>query len=89
MKKYKQANRTIRFDSRELSSPYRCKFGDKNMFEILRVTCKYGSETRAYEIESKYLPDTDSIYFNAYPKDNSFTIQWRSKDIESHIKRIK
>ena len=89
MEKYKQVNRTIRFDSRELSSPYRCKFGDKNTFDILRVTCTYGSETRVYEIESKYLPDRDSIYFNAYPKENSFTIQWRSKDIESHITRIK
>ena len=74
MEKYKQVNRNIRFDSRELSSPYRCKFGDKNMFDILR---------------SKYLPDTDSIYFYAHPKDNSFTIQWRSKDVESHIKRVK
>jgi hypothetical protein len=33
MEKYKQVNRNIRFDSRELSSPYRCKFGDKNMFD--------------------------------------------------------
>ena len=73
MEKYKEINRNIRFDSRELSSPYRCKYGDKNI----------------YEIESKYLPDRDSIYFNAYPKENSFTIQWRSKDIESHITRIK
>lgn len=89
MEKYKQVNRNIRFDSRELSSPYRCKFGDKNMFDILRVTCTYGSEVRVYEIESKYLLDKDSIYFNAYPIENSFKIQWRSKDIESNIKRIK
>lgn len=59
------------------------------MFDILRVTCTYDSEVRAYEIESKYLPDTDSIYFYAHPKDNSFTIQWRSKDVESHIKQVK
>jgi len=89
MEKCKEVYRTIRFDSRELSSPYRCKFGDKNMFEILRVTCTYGSETRVYEIESKYLPDRDSIYFKAYPKENSFMIQWGAKNIESHITRIK
>lgn len=89
MEKYKEVNRCIRFDTRELSSPYRCKYGDRKTFDILRVTCTYGSETRIYEIESEYLPDTDSIYFKAYPNKNSFTIQWRSKDIESHIKRIK
>ena len=88
MEKYKEINRNIRFDSRELSSPYRCKYGDKNMFDILRVTCTYGSETRIYEIESKYLPDRDSIYFKAYPDGNSFVIQWRTEGVESHIKLI-
>lgn len=88
MEKYKVVNRNIRFDSRALSSPYRCKYGDKNDFEILRVTCTYGSETRVYEVESKYLPGTDSIRFKAFPDGDSFTIEWGPTAIRPYVKRV-
>lgn len=89
MEKYKILKpKTIKFVSRKLTSPYRCKYGDKNAFEILQIPCVYGSETRIYEVESKYLSDSDSIHFTAKPNGESFMIQWSPKELENHIKRI-
>lgn len=90
MEKYKiLPAKQIKFDNRKLTSPYRCKYDDKNAFEILQIPCNYGLETRVYEIESKYLPDSDSIHFKAKPNGDSFTIQWIPKALDVYIKRIK
>lgn len=90
MEKYKEVNRTIRFDSRELTSSYKCEYKDKNAFEILRIVCTYGSEVRVYEVEAKYLKATSkSIHFDAMQDGDSFEITWKPKEVALHIKRIK
>lgn len=90
MGKYKEINRTIRFDSRKPTSSYKCEYKDKNAFEILRIVCTYGSEIRVYEIEAKYLKATSkSIHFDAVQDGGSFNIEWKPKDVAPHIKRIK
>lgn len=67
---------------------YKCKFNDSSTFEILRVECSYNGEIKVYEIESKYLPDRDSITFYAYQNSESFTIVWQ-KAVADYIKEIK
>lgn len=90
MEKYRTLKpKKIKFDSRKLTSPYRCKYGNKNDFDILQIPCVYGSEVRIYEIESKYLSDSDSIHFKAKPNGDSFTVQWIRKELENYIRRIK
>ena len=62
----KEINRNNNFEGREVTSPYRCKYNHKNDFDVLRININYKSETRTYEVESKYLrEDRDSISFNA------------------------
>ena len=90
MEKYKEVNRTIRFDSRKPTSSYKCEYNDKNTFEILRIVCTYGSEIRVYEVEANYLKVTSkSIHFDAMQDGDSFEITWKPKDVASHVKRIK
>lgn len=85
----KEINRTINFEGREATSPYRCKYKDKNDFEVLRINISYGSLTRTYEVESKYLrEDRDSISFTASKVDNELVIKWSPAEIAQYIKRI-
>lgn len=90
MERYKQINRNIKFDGRESTSSYKCQYGDKNTFEVLQITCSYGSEYRIYEVESKYLKATSkSIHFDAEQDGDTFKIEWKPKDVAPYIKRIK
>lgn len=90
MEKYKEVNRTIRFDSRKPTSSYKCEYKDKSAFEILRIVCTYGSEIRVYEVEAKYLKSTSkSIHFDAVQNGDSFNIEWKPKDVAPYVKRIK
>ncbi len=90
MERYKYVNRNINFDSRELTSSYKCAYGDKSAFDVLQITCTYGSETRVYEVESKYLKATSkSIHFDAMQTGKSFEITWKPKDVAPYVKRIK
>ncbi len=90
MERYKYVNRNINFDSRELSSSYKCAYGDKSTFDVLQITCTYGSEVRVYEVEAKYLKATSkSIHFDAMQDGDSFEITWKPKEVALHIKRIK
>lgn len=86
----KEVNRTVRFDSRMLSSSYRCKYGNKNEFDKLRINLKFEERiAESYEIESKYLPDRDSINFKAKPSANGFVItNWSPISIIPHIEKI-
>lgn len=70
------------------TNKFRCKFNNSSTFDILRVECSYNGETKVYEIESKYLPDRDSITFYAYQNSESFTIEWQ-KAVADYIKEIK
>lgn len=90
MEEYKCVKRNIKFDGRKPSSPYKCEYGDKNMFRILQIVCTYGSECRIYEIESKYLkPTSNSIHFKAKQNGESLDVTWSPKVIERYITRIK
>lgn len=90
MEKYREVNRTIRFDSRKPTSSYKCEYKDKNAFEILRIVCTYGAETLVYEVESKYLKATSkSIHFDAMQDGDSLKITWKPKDVAPYVKRIK
>ncbi len=90
MEEYKYIERNIKFDGREPTSSYKCEYGDKDTFRILQITCKYGSECRIYEIESKYLKATSkSIHFDAERRGDSFDVSWFPKVVAPYITRIK
>lgn len=78
--------RNINFD-RDTNN-YRCKYNDRNSFDILEVSCLYKGITRTFRIESKYLPCKDSIHFRAYLDSSSFTVVWE-KLIEPYIIEVK
>lgn len=86
-----ETNREIRFDTRKSNSPYRCNYRDRSMFELLRINCKFnGVIKEVYEIESKHLPDRDSISFKAVLDGDSFKItNWSPQSIIPFLKRIK
>lgn len=82
----KRINRNINFDRN--SNNYRCKYNDRNGFELLEVACSYKNITKLFQVESKYLPERDSISFKAYQKGDSFVVEWQ-KSIEDYIKEVK
>ena len=86
----KEINRNINFEGRDISSPYRCKYKNKNEFEVLRINIYYGSEIRTCEVESKYLrEDRDSISFKASKEGGELVIKWSPVEIAQYIRRIK
>ena len=90
MEEYKYIERNIKFDGRKSTSSYKCEYGNKNTFRVLQIICKYGSECRIYEIESKFLKATSkSIHFDAERNGESFNIIWSPKVIVPYITRIK
>ena len=88
--KIKVINREIRFNTHNTLSPYRCKYGDRNQFELLKINIIYnGKISVSYEIESQFLTDKDSIYFTAKPAEEGFMIDgWSPDKIKSHLKRV-
>lgn len=85
--KVKEVNRTVRFDTRKESSSYRCKYGKKEDFDVLKINVIYnGKITEAYEIESKFLPSSDSIHFKASATADRYTItKWSPETIVPHV----
>ena len=88
METIKKINRTINFETRQPSSRYRCKYGDKNDFDILQINIRRGNYTETYKIESQYLPDNDSIYFNARSNSENFEVYNWTKSVEGSIKKV-
>lgn len=87
----KTVTRNIRFDSRKPTSSYKYQYGDKDTFDVLKIICLYGLEHKQiYEVESQYLKSTSkSIHFDAEQDGDLFSIEWRPKDVEPYIKRVK
>ena len=84
--KTKTIRRNVKFDR---TNNFRCKYGTKEAFKILRVECTHLGETKLFEIESKYLSDkTDSIRFKVFKTEKSFVVKW-NKEVEDYIKEIK
>ncbi len=88
--KLKEINRNIDFDTRKSSSSFRCKYNDRNDFDILRINISFKGELKeSYEIESKNLPEGDSIHFKAEPAPDGFKIiSWTNKSVKEHIKKV-
>ena len=86
----KEINRNIRFESRNPDSKYRCKYGDRDDFDIHRINITLeGVKRETYEIEAQNLPATkDSIYFNACPADDGFKVFWWTPEVRPVIRKI-
>ncbi len=82
----KTVKRNINFDRN--TNNYRCKYNDRYSFDILEVSCHYKGTTRIFRIESKYLPDKDSIHFRAHLDNSSLTIVW-DKAIEAYMQEVR
>ena len=87
------ANVRIRTISRNINfgrntNNYRCKYNDRYSFDILEVSCHYNDITRTFRIESKYLPNKDSIHFRAHLDNSSLTIVW-DKAIEAYMQEVR
>ena len=83
----KTVNRNLNFNTEERNSDssYRCKYGDKNLFDVLEINIHYQNECATFTIDSKYLPDRDSISFKAYKDGDNISLIWSPKYIEEHI----
>lgn len=61
----------------------RVNYKDKNEFEVLVVNLNDGTDERSFQIESRYLPETDSIHLKYDP--DSRDVSWSPKEIISHV----
>lgn len=85
----KEINRNIKFDTRELDSRYRCKYGSRDKFDILRINMLYnGNISEVYEVESKFLPLSDSIHFKAIPTEDGFKIYGWTAVVAPYIHKV-
>lgn len=85
-------NRNIKFNApeRQATSSYKCKYGNKNHFDLLQINIRYNNEERVYQVESQYLKETSkSIHFDAVKDGDSFEIIWKPKSVVPFINRIK
>lgn len=65
----------------------RVKYNDKNNFDVLIVNLQDGIRERSFRIESKYLPDNDSIHLIYNPI--SHEVGWSPKKIISHVDEVR
>lgn len=88
MVKIKEVNRNVKFDSRQPDSKYRCKYGNRSDFDILRINITLNNYTETYEIEAQFLPEKNSIHFNARPSRNGFEVYDWTKAVAKHIRKV-
>ncbi|MDE6234578.1 MAG: hypothetical protein K2M56_02370 [Muribaculaceae bacterium] len=86
----KEINRNISFSTRKPGSKYRCNYGNRNAFELLRINIKLeGIKSETYEIDAENLPSTtDSISFNARPANDGFEVFGWTKSVRPFIRKI-
>ena len=65
----------------------RVRYNDRNEFEVLIVNLQDGLKERSFQIESKYLPDTDSIHLKYNPETRE--VSWSPREIISHVIEVK
>lgn len=65
----------------------RVNYKDKKEFDSLVVNLNDGVSERSFQIESRYLPETDSIHLKYYP--DSRDVSWSPKGIISHVVEVR
>lgn len=65
----------------------RVNYKDKNEFDVLIVKLNDGTDERSFQIESRYLPETDSIHLKYDP--DSRNVSWSPKEIISHVVEVR
>lgn len=64
----------------------RVRYNDKKEFDVLVVNLNDGCTNRSFQIESKYLPDTDSIHLMYNP--TTHEVGWSPKEINNHVVEV-
>jgi hypothetical protein len=82
----KEIKRNVHFG--RVSNCYKCQYGDKRNFDKLsiEITLEH-NPWKTFEIESKCLPDVESIHFNAYPSGDSVCVVW-DKNVIDYIREV-
>lgn len=65
----------------------RVNYKDKNEFDVLIVKLNDGTDERSFQIESRYLSETDSIHLKYDP--DSRNVSWSPKEIISHVVEVR
>ncbi len=65
----------------------RVKYNDRKEFDVLVVNLQDGTRNRSFQVESKYLPETDSIHLKYNP--DTHEVSWSPKSIINHVNEIK
>ena len=65
----------------------RVRFKDKNEFNVLIVNLNDGYTNRSFQIDAKYLPETDSIHLIYDPITHD--VSWRPKEIINHVVEVR
>lgn len=65
----------------------RVKYDNRKEFDVLVINLQDGVKKRSFQVESKYLPETDSIHLKYNPETHE--VSWSPKSIISHIEDIK
>lgn len=65
----------------------RVNYKDKKEFDLLVVNLNDGTDERSFQIESRYLPETDSIHLKYDP--DSRDVSWSPKEIISHVIEVR
>jgi hypothetical protein len=70
------------------SKCYKCQYSDKRDFDKLSIEITFENNPwKTFEIESKYLPDAESIHFYVYPNGDSIRVEW-NKNVSDYIREV-
>lgn len=64
----------------------RVKYNDRKEFDTLIVNLQDAGKNRSFQIDSKYLPDNDSIHLIYDPITHA--VRWSPKEIAAYITEI-
>lgn len=64
----------------------RVRYKNKKEFDVLVINLLNGDNTRSFQIESTYLPETDSVHLKFNPETHE--VNWSPKSIISQVVEI-
>ena len=81
--------KTKNFKIHEGNYNRRVKYKDKNKngFDVLVINLDDGCTNRSFQIDAKYLPETDSIHLKYNPI--SHEVSWSPKEIINHVVEVR